>query len=104
LFHNSISFDAFTRRLTFITRFETPNTVLRERMWRAIWPEQVAVDREVDFARLAAATELTGAGIRNVALLASWLAAEQDRAVNWADIARAVRRELSKTGRIMPQL
>ncbi|MCF2135227.1 ATP-binding protein [Mycetohabitans endofungorum] len=96
--------DAFTRRLTFITRFETPNAVLRERMWRAIWPEQVAVDQEVDFARFSAATELTGAGIRNVALLASWLAAEEDRAVSWVDIARAVRRELSKTGRIMPQL
>lgn len=96
--------DAFTRRLTFMTRFEAPDARLREKMWRVIWPAQVAVDKEVDFAQLAAATELTGAGIRNVALLASWLAAEQGRAVNRADIERAVRRELSKTGRIMPQL
>lgn len=96
--------DAFTRRLTFITRFETPDTALRERMWQTIWPSQVAVDETVDFARLAAVTELTGAGIRNVALLASWLAAEQDRPVNQTDIERAVRRELSKTGRIMPRL
>ncbi|CBW75280.1 ATP-dependent Zn proteases [Mycetohabitans rhizoxinica HKI 454] len=96
--------DAFTRRLTFMTRFEAPDAHLREKMWRAIWPAQVAVDEEVDFAQLASVTELTGAGIRNVALLASWLAAEQSRAVNWADIARAVRRELSKTGRIMPPI
>ncbi|PPB83829.1 MULTISPECIES: ATP-binding protein [Mycetohabitans] len=96
--------DAFTRRLTFMTRFEAPDARLREKMWHAIWPAQVAVDEEVDFAQLAAVTELTGAGIRNVALLASWLAAEQGRAVNRADIERAVRRELSKTGRIMPHI
>ncbi|WP_082743478.1 MULTISPECIES: AAA family ATPase [unclassified Burkholderia] len=96
--------DAFTRRLTFITRFDTPDAVLREKMWRAIWPAQVAVDDAVDLALWASVTELTGAGIRNVALLASWLAAEENRAVNRADIERAVRRELGKTGRIMPAL
>ncbi|WXK38639.1 ATP-binding protein [Mycetohabitans rhizoxinica] len=96
--------DAFTRRLTFMTRFEAPDAHLREKLWRAIWPAQVAVDEEVDCSRLASVTELTGAGIRNVALLASWLAAEQGRAVTRADIERAVRRELSKTGRIVPQL
>lgn len=95
--------DAFTRRLTFITRFDAPDAVLRERMWRAIWPAQVPVDEDVDWARWAT-TELTGASIRNVALLASWLAAEEARAVRHSDIERAVRRELSKTGRIMPPM
>ncbi|WP_273853604.1 ATP-binding protein [Serratia bockelmannii] len=93
--------DAFTRRLTFILRFDAPDATLREQMWRAIWPEQVAVDDSVDFARWAAAIDLTGAGIRNVALMASWLAAEAGRAVNLADIERAVKRELDKTGRLM---
>ncbi|MEA0988977.1 ATP-binding protein [Pseudomonas aeruginosa] len=95
--------DAFTRRLTFITRFDAPDAKLRERMWRAIWPSQVGVDEPVDWARWAT-TELTGAGIRNVALLASWLAAEGKRAVTQADIECAVRRELGKTGRIMPPM
>ncbi|CAI1561639.1 ATP-binding protein [Serratia entomophila] len=92
---------AFTRRLTFMTRFDTPDAVLRERMWRAIWPADIGVDDDVDWGHWAAMTELTGAGIRNVALLASWQASEHHRRVSHADIERAVRRELGKTGRIM---
>ncbi|MDM1819048.1 ATP-binding protein (plasmid) [Serratia marcescens] len=93
--------DAFTRRLTFITRFEEPDVTLRERMWRSIWPSDILVDDCVDWAQWAAATDLTGAGIRNVALLASWLAAEAQREVTQADIERAVRLELAKMGRFM---
>ncbi|BEM90368.1 ATPase (plasmid) [Serratia marcescens] len=92
---------AFTRRLTFITRFDIPDTLLRERMWRAIWPADIGVDDDVDWSHWAAATELTGAGIRNVALSASWQASEHRRTVTHEDITRAVRRELDKTGRIM---
>jgi len=92
---------AFTRRLTFITRFDSPDAALRERMWRAIWPADIGVDDDVDWGHWAATTELTGAGIRNVALSASWQASEHHRRVSHADIERAVRRELSKTGRIM---
>ncbi|MBU3895410.1 ATP-binding protein [Serratia rubidaea] len=94
--------EAFTRRLTFIARFDAPDAALREQMWRDIWPSQVSVDADVDWAQWSTLTELTGAEIRNVALLASWLAAEENRAVSQADIVRAVRRELGKTGRIMP--
>ncbi|MGT0250495.1 ATP-binding protein [Burkholderia pyrrocinia] len=95
--------DAFTRRLTFMTRFEVPDVELRLKMWRSIWPTQIAVASDIDWERLAQCTELTGAGIRNVALLAGWLAAEAKRAVTQADIERAVRRELGKTGRLVPQ-
>ncbi|WP_338094655.1 hypothetical protein [Serratia odorifera] len=55
----------------------------------------------MNWAQWAAATDLTGAGIRNVALLASWLAAEAQRGVTQADIERAVRLELGKMGRFM---
>ncbi|WMU75413.1 ATP-binding protein (plasmid) [Enterobacter bugandensis] len=93
--------NAFSRRLTFITRFEAPDESLRERMWRAIWPAQIRVEDNVDWARWAAATDLTGAGIRNVAMLASWLAASAGRAVSQSDITRAVQRELDKTGKLI---
>ncbi|MFP3507258.1 ATP-binding protein [Burkholderia sp. SIMBA_062] len=96
--------DAFTRRLTFMTRFESPDATLRERMWRSIWPQHVAVSEDIDWTHFARNVELTGAGIRNVALLASWLAAEREREVRASDIERAIRRELGKTGRIMPRL
>lgn len=96
--------EAFTRRLTFIARFDAPDVALREQMWRAIWPAQVSVEADVSWAQWAQVKDLTGAGIRNVALMASWLAAESGRAVSHDDIAQAVRRELDKTGRIMPTL
>ncbi len=91
---------AFTRRLTFITRFTKPSVDLRERMWRQIWPEQIAVDQDIDFTALAKQTDITGASIRNIALLASWLAAEDKIPVGHAHIQLALQREHAKMGRI----
>ncbi|WP_082854966.1 ATP-binding protein [Paraburkholderia phytofirmans] len=94
--------DAFSRRFTFITRFSFPDTALRERMWRAIWPESVRLAADVDLAFLAARAHLTGANIRNVALLSAWLAADEpDGVVRAAHIELALKRELAKIGRLM---
>jgi ATP-dependent 26S proteasome regulatory subunit len=93
--------EAFSRRLTFITRFPFPDESLRERMWREIWPGGVAVAGDIDFSKLARKAEVTGANIRNVALLATSLAAEEGAdCVGTAHIEHALRRELSKVGRI----
>lgn len=97
--HRSHLDEAFTRRITFMTRFAMPDAKLRERMWRQIWPAQVQLADDVDFAALARQTELSGANIRNVALLAGWLAAEDETRVQRAHIERALARELSKMGR-----
>ena len=92
---------AFIRRFTFVTRFAFPDATLREKMWRAIWPGEVKVDTNVDFAVLAKRTELTGASIRNIAMLASWLAqADQSSLVKTHHIERATARELAKSGRL----
>lgn len=93
--------DAFSRRLTFITRFSFPDAALRERMWRAIWPPQLRLAADIDFARLARKAEITGANIRNSALLATWLAREEGAdCMAQAHIDLALKRELSKIGRI----
>ncbi len=42
--------EAFTRRLSFIIRFPFPDLTLRERMWRGIWPAEIRVAEDVDFA------------------------------------------------------
>ncbi|MGY5956521.1 AAA family ATPase [Kosakonia sp. BK9b] len=94
--------DAFTRRINFIIRFPFPDAALRERMWQAIWPAEVTVAEEVDFSALARRAEITGANIRNIALLASWLAAEQQAPyVGQKHIDRALQRELAKMGRVV---
>ncbi|WP_211445289.1 ATP-binding protein [Collimonas humicola] len=93
--------EAFTRRLTFITRFPFPDATLRERMWRSIWPPQVALADDIDFAALARKAIITGANIRNTALLATWLAAEEGApCVGSGHVARALQRELVKMGRL----
>jgi hypothetical protein len=92
--------DAFSRRFSFITRFALPDADQRELMWRTAWPEQIIFAEPVDFQELAQRVPLSGANIRNVALLSSWLAAEDSQGLMPEHIERAIQRELAKTGRI----
>lgn len=92
--------DAFTRRFTFITHFLWPDAGLREKMWRAVWPQEQLLSPKIDFSRLAQ-VQLTGANIRNISLLASWLAANAP-CVDTEHIDLALRREMAKMGRNMP--
>lgn len=92
--------DAFSRRFSFITRFTLPDAQQREMMWRTAWPAQTTFASPVDFHDLAQRVSLSGASIRNVALLSSWLAAEDHQGLKPEHIDRAVQRELAKTGRI----
>ncbi|OCQ52987.1 ATP-dependent zinc metalloprotease FtsH [Photorhabdus australis subsp. thailandensis] len=93
---------AFNRRFTFITRFTYPDEILRKKMWQAIWPEQIRLSDEINFEHLAKRTDLTGANIRNVALLSSILAAENNSVqIENKYIERAVILELNKTGRLI---
>ncbi|MFJ3368106.1 ATP-binding protein [Pseudomonas sp. NPDC086251] len=95
--------DAFSRRFTFITRFTFPDVPQRERLWQRIWPESIELADDVNFKQLAMRTELTGANIRNIALLATWLAAEEHtQQVRFEHIDRALKRELAKIGRVAP--
>ncbi|HGM5308654.1 TPA: ATP-binding protein [Serratia marcescens] len=92
---------AFNRRFTFITRFTYPDLALREAMWRTIWPSTLNVAEDVDIASLAARSELTGANIRNVALLATVLAvAAGAEKIQLHHIEQAINRELAKLGRL----
>jgi SpoVK/Ycf46/Vps4 family AAA+-type ATPase len=99
--HRSQLDEAFTRRLTFIVRFSYPDAALRERMWRGIWPQQVRLAGDIDFADFANKAAITGANIRNAALLAACLASEEGAScVGRTHIERALHRELVKIGRI----
>jgi AAA+ superfamily predicted ATPase len=94
--------DAFSRRFTFITRFYFPDVALREQMWRAIWPSDIQLDQHLDFNSLARLADITGANIRNIALLSSWLAADDSSGiVKTTHIEIALKRELAKIGRLI---
>ncbi|HEM8722206.1 TPA: ATP-binding protein [Enterobacter hormaechei] len=92
---------AFNRRFTFITRFAYPDETLRHEMWQKIWPNNIKIASDVDFEKLAQRANITGASIRNIALLAAFFAEESNsQKVCHRHIDAALTRELAKTGRL----
>jgi SpoVK/Ycf46/Vps4 family AAA+-type ATPase len=93
--------EAFTRRMRFIVEFPFPEDEDRLRIWRSVWPGEVPLAPDVDLPMLARRFRLSGGSIRNVALSAAFLAAEQREPVSMRHLMRATRRELQKMGRLV---
>ncbi|OCQ52488.1 ATP-dependent zinc metalloprotease FtsH 3 [Photorhabdus australis subsp. thailandensis] len=92
---------AFNRRFTFITRFTYPDEKIRKKMWQEIWPKNIKISQDIDFNKLAQRTSVTGANIRNIALLSSFFASENSNdEVSNENIEIALKRELAKIGRL----
>ena len=91
--------DAFRRRINVSLEFPLPERDLRERIWRSIFPVDTPVG-DLDWAFLAE-FELTGGNVKNAALAAAFLAADEGEAVEMHHVVRAVHRELEKTGRLI---
>ena len=89
---------AFLRRFQIIVDFPLPGKPERERLWRHHIPPKAPVDHTVDFASLAGAVQLTGAGIENAALHAAYRAAAGGTPISMALLAQGVWRELCKDG------
>jgi ATPase family protein associated with various cellular activities (AAA)/winged helix domain-containing protein len=90
---------AFARRMHYVVEFPRPETDLRERLWRGVFPREVPLADDVDFAFLARQFQLSGGDIKTIALDAAFLAAGQRRAVAMADLVGAVSRQMLKQGR-----
>ncbi len=92
--------DAFTRRIQYIVEFPFPGIEDRERIWRGIMPAQAPLADDVDFGFLARQFELAGGNIRNVALAAAFLGAEEDCPIRMEHFVVATARELQKMGKL----
>ena len=91
---------AFLRRLRFIVEFSFPSHAERVGIWRGIFPAETPT-RELDFERLGQ-LNLAGGSIRNIAMSAAFLAAEErDIAVGMDHILAAARLEYTKSGRAL---
>ncbi|BAY90274.1 MULTISPECIES: AAA family ATPase [unclassified Tolypothrix] len=93
--------DAFVRRLRFIIEFPFPNEKQRYEIWQKIFPKSTPCSSEIDLNFLAHNFELTGANIRNIALTAAFLAAEDSNQIEMPHLIQAVRREYQKMGKIL---
>jgi hypothetical protein len=91
--------DAFLRRLAFSIRFPFPDEAARLRIWNAMWPAETPLADDLDFRYLAAGFKLSGGNIKNVALAAAFLAADEGGPVTMSHLLRAVEREYQKMGK-----
>ncbi len=93
--------EAFKRRLRFIIEFPFPDARNRLLLWRSVFPGQTPVEPDVDWDYLAGQFELSGSGIKNVAVNAAFLAAGAGKAVGMPQLLTALRRELFKSGKVL---
>lgn len=93
--------DAFVRRLRFIVDFPLPTEKQRRQIWEKIWPDMTPRSSDLDLDFLARKFEIGGANIRNIALAAAFLAADEGIPINMDHVIRAIRREYQKMGKIL---
>jgi len=89
---------AFERRMHYLLEFARPNAVLRERLWRGMFPAATPLDDDIDFRFLAERFETTGGVIRAIALDAAFLAAAERSSITMRHLMRAMTRRQTKQG------
>jgi ATP-dependent 26S proteasome regulatory subunit len=85
---------AFMRRIRFAIQFPFPDACTREQIWQRIFPDQMPLEN-IDIAKLAS-LDVSGGNIRNIALNAAFLAADNNESVNMSHLSKAARREYGK--------
>jgi hypothetical protein len=85
---------SFLRRIRFVVQFPFPDAVQRAEIWRRIFPAETPT-RRLDH-RTLARLNVAGGNIRNIALGAAFLAAEDESPVEMTHLLRAARSEYAK--------
>jgi DNA polymerase III delta prime subunit len=96
--------EAFSRRLAFTVQFPFPDDAQRKRIWEVIWPENAPLEEEIDFEFISKRFKLAGGNIKNAALAAAFLAAEDGETIRTAHLLQAIRREYQKMGQEIDML
>ena len=95
--------DAFVRRLHMTIDFPFPEEAYRRQIWARVFPAEAPLAADIDLALLARQFRLAGGNIRNVALLAAFLAAEDGSTIGMGQVMRAIRREYQKIGKLVTE-
>lgn len=85
---------AFLRRIRFIVQFPFPDVAQRAEIWQHIFPAKTPTE-ELDVQKLAR-LNASGGNIRNIAVYAAFLAAEDQESVRMKHLLRAARMEFAK--------
>jgi hypothetical protein len=92
--HKAALDTAFARRLRFVVHFPFPDEAQREALWQGVFPAATPLE-QLDYRKLAHLA-VPGGTIRNVALAAAFLAAEDGVPVGMRHLLRAAHMEASK--------
>jgi Winged helix domain, variant/ATPase family associated with various cellular activities (AAA) len=95
--------EAFVRRLDCVLEFPLPEEAERLQIWQRAVPREAPMRDDVDLAFLARKFKLAGGHIRNIALTAAFLAAEDGQPIGMKHFARATRREYQKLGKLIAE-
>lgn len=93
--------DAYRRRMKYIISFTFPQREQREELWNKVFPKQMPRKDDIDIAYLAENFELTGAGIKNIALNAAFLAAARQETTGMYHIMTVLQQEYRKSGKTL---
>jgi SpoVK/Ycf46/Vps4 family AAA+-type ATPase len=88
---------AFQRRLTFVVQFPFPDQQQRELIWRGVFPPAVPLE-QIDYGKLARLS-MSGGSIRNVAINAAFLAADEGAPLRMKHLLQAAHSEAAKRER-----
>ncbi|HWI09512.1 MAG TPA: ATP-binding protein [Solirubrobacteraceae bacterium] len=92
--------DAFLRRMDAVVEFPFPAAEHRLRLWELLLPAEAPRGDDVELEFLAERFELSGGGIRNAAIAAAVLAAQDGIAIGMEQLVRGVAMEYAKLGRL----
>ena len=92
---------AFLRRIRFVINFPFPEFAQRADIWQRVFPPTLPTEQlEIN---MLARLPITGGNIRNIALNAAFLAAEDGVPVKMVHLAQAARGEFAKLERPLPE-
>lgn len=92
--------EAFSRRFQSMIYFQMPGPEQRKRLWRQAFPEQIALEKEVNFDEISRKYELAGGAIINISRYAALKALKRGtNTIFKKDILEGIRKEFGKDGK-----
>ena len=93
--------DAFVRRLHFAVEFPFPEEEYRLQIWQFAFPEEAPLSENIDMSFLAQQFKIAGGNIKNVAVTAAFLAAQDGESIAMEHLIQATKREYQKMGKLL---
>ncbi len=93
--------EAFVRRLHFVVDFPFPEEAERLEIWRRTVPAEAPLAADIDLPFLARKLKTTGGNIRNIILMAAFLAAEEKQPIAMRHLVRGASYEFQKMGKLV---